>query len=304
MRIPGIRPQVRIGTAGSCGGFPTSADFLRAAALVGRPSSQLPLYGRPRRSPAVSWHLWGSNPAASRTEAFADAPRAPRLARRLQPLLATSRGPPMQHGASVFAGPASSQLGAAVCDALQQSPGLYACRRFPDGETQIEVRQSVRGHDVYLLQSTSPPVDRHLMELLLLADACRRAGAFASDRPYSVLRVCAAGPAIGSPIARAGRREGPRHGRIRPVAADRRPFPGDRSGLDVLGRHGGGVGHTTPLATVAERSCDPCRAALAFTWIASLLPEIQRLEWQGQHDHRALFVADTRNGLQETKLHG
>ena len=83
----------------------------------------------------------------------------------------------MEHRITVFAGPASSQLGAAVCDALQVSPGLYECRRFPDSEAQIEVHESVRGRDVYLLQSTSPPVDQHMIELLLLADACRRAGA-------------------------------------------------------------------------------------------------------------------------------
>ena len=83
----------------------------------------------------------------------------------------------MGHAITVFAGPASRQLGAAVCDALQVPPGLYECRRFPDGETQIEITQSVRGRDVYLVQSTSPPVDQHVMELLLLADGCRRAGA-------------------------------------------------------------------------------------------------------------------------------
>lgn len=83
----------------------------------------------------------------------------------------------MEHRITVFAGPASSQLGAAVCNALQVAPGLYECRRFPDGEAQIDVHESVRGRDVYLLQSTSPPVDQHVMELLLLADACRRAGA-------------------------------------------------------------------------------------------------------------------------------
>jgi ribose-phosphate pyrophosphokinase len=57
------------------------------------------------------------------------------------------------------------------------SPGLYELRRFPDGEVQVDIHESVRGHDVYILQSTSPPVAQHLMELLLLGDACRRAGA-------------------------------------------------------------------------------------------------------------------------------
>ena len=83
----------------------------------------------------------------------------------------------MEHHVTVFAGPAIGPLGSAICESLQTRPALYECRRFPDGETQIEIHQSVRGRDVYLLQSTSPPVDQHLVELLLLADACRRAGA-------------------------------------------------------------------------------------------------------------------------------
>ena len=49
--------------------------------------------------------------------------------------------------------------------------------RFPDGELHMELHESVRGHDVYLIQPTCPPVDEHLFELLLMADACRRAGA-------------------------------------------------------------------------------------------------------------------------------
>lgn len=78
---------------------------------------------------------------------------------------------------TVLAGPASVDLGARVCELLQTRPAAYECRRFPDGETQAEIRESVRGHDVYVVQSTSPPVEQHMMELLLLADACRRAGA-------------------------------------------------------------------------------------------------------------------------------
>ena len=78
---------------------------------------------------------------------------------------------------TVFAGPASARLGAEVCETLRVAPAAYECRRFPDGEMQIEIRESVRGRDVYLLQSTSPPVEQHLMQLLLLADACRRAAA-------------------------------------------------------------------------------------------------------------------------------
>jgi ribose-phosphate pyrophosphokinase len=49
--------------------------------------------------------------------------------------------------------------------------------RFPDGELHIEIQESVRGDDVYLVQPTCPLVAEHLFELLLMADACRRAGA-------------------------------------------------------------------------------------------------------------------------------
>jgi ribose-phosphate pyrophosphokinase len=49
--------------------------------------------------------------------------------------------------------------------------------RFPDGDVHVEIRESVHGRDVYLVQPTCPPGDAPLIELLLLADACRRAGA-------------------------------------------------------------------------------------------------------------------------------
>src|ERR1019366_3981895 len=59
--------------------------------------------------------------------------------------------------------------------------GTRVCRsvlnRFPDTELHAEIEESVRGCDVYVVQPTGPPVDRNLMELFFLADACRRAGA-------------------------------------------------------------------------------------------------------------------------------
>src|SRR5215469_7621835 len=53
----------------------------------------------------------------------------------------------------------------------------YAVTRFPDSELHVELHDSVRARDLYVVQPTGPPVDGHLMELLLLADAGRRAGA-------------------------------------------------------------------------------------------------------------------------------
>jgi len=83
----------------------------------------------------------------------------------------------MDQPTTVFAGPASLRLGAEVCEILRTAPAIYECRRFPDGEIQIDIQASLRGHDVFIVQATSPPVEQHLMELVLLADACRRSGA-------------------------------------------------------------------------------------------------------------------------------
>jgi ribose-phosphate pyrophosphokinase len=77
---------------------------------------------------------------------------------------------------TVVAGSASARLGAEVSELLQIQALAYEYQRFPDGEMQVDLRDSVRGRDIYVLQSTSPPVDQRLIELLLLADACRRAG--------------------------------------------------------------------------------------------------------------------------------
>jgi ribose-phosphate pyrophosphokinase len=106
------------------------------------------------------------------------------VATRIEPGSRDASAPPVnikqaaaEPGAAVIAGTASEHLAYAVCEELHLSPTGRDVRRFPDGESQVEILESVRGRDVFLLQSTSPPVEQHLMELLLLADACRRAGA-------------------------------------------------------------------------------------------------------------------------------
>ncbi|WP_046469813.1 ribose-phosphate diphosphokinase [Allosalinactinospora lopnorensis] len=76
----------------------------------------------------------------------------------------------------IVSGTASPELAGATAAAL--GTGLAACRveRFPDGELRPGVGH-LRGADVYVVQSTGPPVNENIMELLLLLDACRRAGA-------------------------------------------------------------------------------------------------------------------------------
>jgi ribose-phosphate pyrophosphokinase len=83
----------------------------------------------------------------------------------------------MDASLAILAGPASLALGARVCEELSVKPTACECQRFPDGEAQVSLGESVRGRDVFLIQATSPPADVHLIELLLIADACRRDGA-------------------------------------------------------------------------------------------------------------------------------
>jgi ribose-phosphate pyrophosphokinase len=76
----------------------------------------------------------------------------------------------------IVAGSANPPLASAVAAALCHRVTASTLDRFPDGELRPAV-SNVRADDVYVIQSTSPPVNEHLVELLLLLDACRRAGA-------------------------------------------------------------------------------------------------------------------------------
>ena len=77
----------------------------------------------------------------------------------------------------ILAGSANLSLAENIAKNVNVKLVRRVLERFPDGELHIELQESVRGHDVYLVQPTCPPVDEHLFELLLMADACRRAGA-------------------------------------------------------------------------------------------------------------------------------
>jgi ribose-phosphate pyrophosphokinase len=68
-------------------------------------------------------------------------------------------------------------LAETIAATLGVKPVQRILQRFPDGELHVEIQDSVRGRDIYLIQPTPPAVDEHFFELFLLADACRRAGA-------------------------------------------------------------------------------------------------------------------------------
>jgi ribose-phosphate pyrophosphokinase len=77
----------------------------------------------------------------------------------------------------IFSGSAHPQLAREIADYLGISPGQARLRRFPDTEVSFQIDENIRGTDVFIVQPTSPPVDLHLMELMIMIDAFRRSSA-------------------------------------------------------------------------------------------------------------------------------
>ena len=78
---------------------------------------------------------------------------------------------------ALFAGNANPQLAQEIARHLKQPLGRAYVGRFSDGEVNVELIENVRGRDVFIVQPTCSPVNDNLMELLVMADACRRASA-------------------------------------------------------------------------------------------------------------------------------
>jgi ribose-phosphate pyrophosphokinase len=78
---------------------------------------------------------------------------------------------------ALFTGNANPALAQDIARHLMVPLGRAVVGRFSDGEVNAELMENVRGRDVFIVQPTCPPVNDHLMELLIMADACRRASA-------------------------------------------------------------------------------------------------------------------------------
>lgn len=99
----------------------------------------------------------------------------------------------------LISGNSNPQLAAEIADYLGVHVADVLCGKFPEGEIQVQIRENVRGKDIFIIQSTSMPPNDHLMELLILIDAARRA---------SAARVTAVLPFFG--YARQDRKDRPR----------------------------------------------------------------------------------------------
>jgi len=77
----------------------------------------------------------------------------------------------------LFSGNANVDLAREICAFLSVPLGSAVVKRFSDGEINVDIGENVRGTDVFILQPTCPPVNDHLMELLILMDALKRSSA-------------------------------------------------------------------------------------------------------------------------------
>jgi ribose-phosphate pyrophosphokinase len=87
-------------------------------------------------------------------------------------------------GLAVFTGNANPKLAAKICGQLNVSLTDVLVSQFSEGEIRVEIKENIRGKDVFIIQPTCPPANNNLMELLILIDAARRASA---DRITAVL---------------------------------------------------------------------------------------------------------------------
>ncbi|MDY3986415.1 MAG: ribose-phosphate diphosphokinase, partial [Peptoniphilaceae bacterium] len=75
----------------------------------------------------------------------------------------------------IMSGNANIPLAEAVCNRLNTKLSEVEVKTFADGEISVKINETVRGYDVFLIQPTSYPVNHHLMEVLIMADALKRA---------------------------------------------------------------------------------------------------------------------------------
>lgn len=93
------------------------------------------------------------------------------------PEFQTHHDPEFLNHVKIFTGRANPQLAEEIARYLGTTLSPILVKNFSDGETYVQVQESVRGHDVFVVQPTCTPVNENLMELLLMVDALKRASA-------------------------------------------------------------------------------------------------------------------------------
>ncbi|XP_050234928.1 ribose-phosphate pyrophosphokinase 1-like [Mercurialis annua] len=119
----------------------------------------------------------GKPPITSRTSSDSSSSPIITFPKFLESALQNSANSKTSSRLKLFSGSSNPSLSKEVARYLGLEPGKINIKRFADGEIYVQLQESVRGCDVYLLQATCPPANENLMELLVMIDACRRASA-------------------------------------------------------------------------------------------------------------------------------
>ena len=104
-----------------------------------------------------------------------------------------------QNALKIFSGTSNQPLAKEICEYLGQPLAEATVTQFPDNETFVKINENIRGADVFIIQATSSPANHHIMEMLIMIDAARRA---------SAQRITAVMPFFG--YARQDRKDQPR----------------------------------------------------------------------------------------------
>ena len=183
----------------------------------------------------------------------------------------------MSNPFALFAGSGNPDLAAAVAREVGVPLAASVVERFPDGETFVALEQPVRGHRVFILQPTGPPVNDNLVELLAFVDACRRAAA--TD-------IIAVVPYFGYA------RQDKRHGHREPVTASMVAFLLEAIGanhvvtVDLHAAQIEGFFHIPVDAlTAVSALCDALRPVLPEELIV-VSPDEGRVKMAGQYAQR------------------
>jgi ribose-phosphate pyrophosphokinase len=83
----------------------------------------------------------------------------------------------MEANLKIFSGNSNRALAEEICRSIEMPLGEATVTTFPDGESFVKINENIRGKDVFIIQSTCPPTNHHLVELLIMIDAARRASA-------------------------------------------------------------------------------------------------------------------------------
>jgi ribose-phosphate pyrophosphokinase len=95
----------------------------------------------------------------------------------VQPIIVNSQSHDGLSNVSIIAGNANPELSQTIARNMGLPLAKAQVGKFSDGEINVEILDNIRGRDVFIIQSTCPPVNDNLMEMLIIADACRRASA-------------------------------------------------------------------------------------------------------------------------------